>query len=156
MDTLGPGEQLQLNQTLQSANGAYTLVMQGDGDLVLYSGWPQAPIAHWTSVTAGLPPDQRPVYAEMQADGNFVLYDSSRRAPWASNTAGHPGARITLQDDRNLVLYDATGAALWATGTDIAQPDDYGKLYLTLRRGLLAGHDTVPSPPGQNLQGFSV
>ena len=56
----------------------------------------------------------------MQGDGNLVLYDkfSGRaRAVWASNTAGHPGARAAMQGDGNLVVYAAGGQPLWASNT---------------------------------------
>src|SRR5919197_257686 len=55
MDTLTPGGQLQLNQTLQSNNGEHTLVMQPDGNLVLYEGWPSSPSPIWASNTEWLP-----------------------------------------------------------------------------------------------------
>lgn len=38
MNTLNPGGQLAIGQELRSNNGLYALVMQGDGNLVLYEG----------------------------------------------------------------------------------------------------------------------
>jgi hypothetical protein len=95
------------NETLTSADGRFRLVMQADGNLVLY----QYGQALWASGTNGARS------ARMQADGNFVLYDAANRAVWASHSAGHPGARLVLQDDGNLVVYDAYGRALWASNT---------------------------------------
>jgi hypothetical protein len=52
-----------------------------------------------------------------QGDGNLVAYQGSG-VLWASNTAGHPGARTVMQGDGNLVVYAANGAALFATHTE--------------------------------------
>lgn len=86
----------------------YRLVMQTDGNLVLYSR--STPL--WASNTVG-----RGGYATMQSDGNLVVYGDSGRAVWASNTAGNAGAYLVLQGDRNLVIYSAAGRALWASNT---------------------------------------
>jgi hypothetical protein len=121
MDTLQANGRLELNQTLQSDNGQHTLVMQADGNLVLYDGWPGAPTAIWASNTAWMDPGLRPTYVEMQSDGNFVLYNSNRVPAWDSGTWNHPGSRIVLQNDRNLVLFDPNGP-IWAshTGLDLS------------------------------------
>jgi hypothetical protein len=100
---------LTANQSLASCNGAYSLIMQGDGNLVLYQG----STALWASNTVGSGADE----AIMQGDGNFVLYTSSGTSVWASNTAGNSGAYLNVQNDGNVVVYSASGAALWSTGT---------------------------------------
>jgi hypothetical protein len=108
--TLTANQELTANQSLTSCNGDYTLIMQGDGNLVLYQG----STALWASNTAGTAADE----AIMQGDGNFVVYTSSGSALWASGTAGNPGAYLVVQNDGNVVVYSASGAALWATGTN--------------------------------------
>jgi hypothetical protein len=107
--TLTANQSLGSNQSLASCNGEFSLIMQGDGNLVLYQG----STALWASNTVGSGADK----AIMQGDGNFVLYTSSGSAVWASNTAGNSGAYIELQNDANLVIYSAAGAALWASNT---------------------------------------
>jgi hypothetical protein len=92
------------------------LVMQSDGDLVLYRKRDGATL--WTSNTSGHPG----AYAVMQPDGNLVIYRPGSAALWASNTSGRPGAYALLQDDGNFVVYRSgggptTGGALWSTGT---------------------------------------
>ena len=52
MDTLDAGESLESGQALTSANGRYTLVMQTDGNLVLYR---RDGVPVWESGTAGNP-----------------------------------------------------------------------------------------------------
>jgi nucleoid-associated protein YgaU len=99
---------------LTSQNGAYKLVLQEDGNLVLYAG----DDAVWSTKTNG----QSVQRAEVQDDGNFVLYTADK-AVWASQTKGAKDVRLTLQDDRNLVLYASSGPA-WSsnTHTDDAPP----------------------------------
>jgi LysM repeat protein len=92
---------------LTSQNGAYKVILQEDGNLVLYAG----DDAVWSTKTNG----QGVQRAEVQGDGNFVLYTADK-AVWASQTKGAKDVHLTLQDDRNLVLY-ASGGPAWASGT---------------------------------------
>jgi hypothetical protein len=110
-DRLLPGQQLNVNEKLASANGRVTLVMQEDGNVVLYRTDNSA--ALWASNTWGKPV----TVAIMQGDGNFVAYDASGKPYWASNTWGNPGAWLMLQDDGNLVVYSSLNKSLWATNT---------------------------------------
>ena len=116
-NALGPGESLERGQTLYSNNGVYTLVMQEDGNLVLYKYGSQV---LWVAydIYAGL-------RLVMQTDGNLVFYGNNIScfgsgcppitATFASNTAGQAGAYRVLQDDGNLVVYQ-NGQALWNSG----------------------------------------
>jgi hypothetical protein len=116
---LAAGQSLAVGDTLRSANGLYGLFMQGDGNLVLYSG----ARALWATDTWTLPSSLRPNRAEMQGDGNFVLYSNANFASWASGTDGNPGARLVLQDDQNLVIYTPGNLAIWATGIPLTEPN---------------------------------
>jgi hypothetical protein len=117
--TLNPGESLGPNQELRSNNGRYYLVMQSDGNLVLYEGAASTAIARWDTGTWGLDPDFQPVRADMQQDGNFVLYSATGDPVWATGTDGYGGSRLVMQDDRNLVIYDPANRPLWATNTEV-------------------------------------
>lgn len=97
---------LAAGQTATSLNGWYRLVVQADGNLVLYRGAG----ALWASNTYAA--GSRLV---KQGDGNYVLIDRQNRPVWASGTSGHPGATMFVQDDGNVVVADS--AALWWTGT---------------------------------------
>lgn len=107
---LWPNQKLLIGQGLQSKNGRVKVVLQTDGNFVLYGdGQP----LWWTGVRPGV--DQ----AVMQNDGNFVLYKPDEGAVWNSETAGHPGAYLWAQDDGNLVMYwKVGGSALWSSETD--------------------------------------
>ncbi|KIU16854.1 LysM peptidoglycan-binding domain-containing protein [Mycolicibacterium llatzerense] len=106
-DTLQKGEKLDVGQSLTSNNGAYRLVLQDDGNLVLYTGEQSV----WATGTNG----QGVQRAEVQDDGNFVLYTADKPV-WASDTKGADNVRLVLQDDRNLVLYSGDDAK-WSSDT---------------------------------------
>lgn len=104
------GQQLLVNQSLVSVDGRFHLILQGDGNFVLYEG--STPL--WASNTFG----QASANAIMQSDGNFVVYTSTGHAVWNSGTFNHPGAFVVMQDDGNLVVYSPSGpTALWASNT---------------------------------------
>ena len=101
------GESLQEGQVLSVNN--YSLVMQYDGNLVLYgpSGGPVW--SSGTSVTGS-------AYAVMQTDGNLVIYKGAGGAAWSSGTGGPSPSILALQTDGNLVIYNAKGP-VWSSGT---------------------------------------
>ena len=111
-DTLTGGQKIAKGESLTSSNGAYTLKLQDDGNLVLASRGN----AIWATGTDG----QDVVRAEVQSDGNFVLYAADKPV-WHTDTKGKKNVRLVLQDDRNLVLYAADGAA-WSTKTETDAP----------------------------------
>jgi LysM repeat protein len=111
-DTLTEGQKLVKGDSLTSSNGAYTLTLQDDGNLVLASRGH----AIWATETDG----QDVVRAEVQQDGNFVVYTADKPV-WHTDTKGKKNVRLVLQDDRNLVLYAGDGAA-WSTKTETDAP----------------------------------
>jgi len=121
MTTLFPGQQLLPGQSLKSANGLHTFIMQQDGNVVLYDRHSH-PL--WATNTGRL---INPRNFIMQTDGNLVLYSTDGKAHWASNTWNNPGAFFNIQDDGNLVVYRAgsrtetANNALWAAGSNDPQ-----------------------------------
>ena len=111
-DTLTEGQKLVKGESLTSSNGAYTLTLQDDGNLVLAARGH----AIWASGTDG----EDVVRAEVQSDGNFVVYTADKPV-WHTDTKGKKNVRLVLQDDRNLVLYSADGSA-WSTKTETDAP----------------------------------
>lgn len=109
-DRMTNGETLVPTQFLISPNAAATLLLQQDGNLVVYCG----ATPKWaTATTAG-----RSMYFQAQSDGNLVIYDVDFLPIWASNTAGNPGAVLTLLNSGNLILKDSTGVTtLWQSAT---------------------------------------
>jgi nucleoid-associated protein YgaU len=111
-DTLTSGQKLVKGESLTSNNGAYTVTLQDDGNLVLAARGR----AIWATGTDG----QNVVRAEVQPDGNFVLYTADKPV-WHTDTKGKKNVKLVLQDDRNLVLYAADGPA-WSTKTETSEP----------------------------------
>jgi len=111
-DTLTEGQKLEKGGSLTSNNGAYTLTLQDDGNLVLAARGQ----AVWATGTNGLDV----VRAEVQTDGNFVLY-TSEKPVWHTDTKGAKDVRLVVQDDRNVVLY-AEDSAAWSSKTDTTEP----------------------------------
>jgi hypothetical protein len=105
---LKPGEILQLGQSIKSPNGLYILVLQTDGNLVLYDNYYNA---IWSTGTEY----QNVIMAQMQSyDGNLVLYNVNNQSVWTSNTLFNPGAYLDIQDDGNLVIYTKDAYPLWS------------------------------------------
>jgi hypothetical protein len=89
---LKSGETLFAGQSVWSANGSYRLIMQSDGNLVVYG--PGG--ALWSARTTGAAGAR----VVMQSDGNLVVYDQWNRPVWYTGT-GNPGARFVVQNDSN-------------------------------------------------------
>jgi hypothetical protein len=96
-------------QSLQMADRSHVLMMQQDGNLVLYSH--NQPI--WASYTQGHPG----ATVAMQADGNLVIYAADMRPLWATFTNGNPGSQVVLQNDGNLVIYRSNLTPTWQSQT---------------------------------------
>ena len=111
-DTLNAGQQLGRGASLTSSNGAYTLTLQDDGNLVLAVRGE----AIWAAGTSGEGADR----AEVQSDGNFVVYAGDKPV-WHTDTKGKKDVKLVLQDDRNLVLYAADGS-VWSSRTETDAP----------------------------------
>ena len=106
---------------LQSDNGVYRFICQGDGNVVLYG--PGSTVV-WQSYTDGR--GYPPFRIVAQTDRNIVQYDRNNTPSWRTGTAMTESDRsecvLVLQDDRNLVLYDPEDhwKALWNTKTAVA------------------------------------
>ncbi len=110
-EALGTHETLNLDERLVSTDGRFTLIMQGDGNLVLYGPNQRA---LWASNTYGSP---RGTYLVMQGDGNLVLYRPDGRPVWSSGTYGYAACILIMQNDGNLVLYAPVTRPIWSTKT---------------------------------------
>lgn len=113
-DRLVADQALAAGQAIEAPNRDVELVMQGDGNLVLYRGAGDRGSPLWASNTSD--PGSRAI---MQHDGNLVIYGPGGEPRWASGTDGNHGAWLALQDDGNLVIYAQSGVALWASNTQL-------------------------------------
>ncbi len=109
--TLNPGDSVD--------SGSIRLVMQRDGNLVVYSDGTNASL--WATGTTGVN------VAVLQSDGNFVVYPQDAAgnpfyAKWDSGTSGNNV--LDVQADGNVVIYPANaigvaGQAEWSTHTKV-------------------------------------
>jgi hypothetical protein len=107
-NTLAPNEILTAGQGLVSPNGEYTLLMQGDGNLVLRNRCGVL----WASNTFGYPGTR---LQNQSDDGNIVLVAPGDRPIWDTGTFGNPGTTLVLHDNGNLVASAPDGRTLWST-----------------------------------------
>jgi len=112
------------NEKVSSPNGAYVLVMQKDGNLVLYdSKCGMSPkCAVWNSVTYR---EEGQYFMAIQPDGNLVIYKGRppagpERSIWNSQTYGAlDHFFLSVQNDANVVIYRGTPmnnrGAIWSS-----------------------------------------
>jgi len=105
------------NYFLQSLNGNYNLLMQTDGNLVLYNSLVFIPSnAVWSTGTAGL--GTPPYRFTLQSDSSLAIYDGSNILRWTmpqrSSSAPY---MLIMQTDRNVVAYGANLVPYWSSGT---------------------------------------
>ncbi|EGG21571.1 hypothetical protein DFA_01457 [Cavenderia fasciculata] len=111
---MGVNEQLLSGSCNALQNGAYNLVMQDDGNLVLYRGtkWTSRN-AIWSSKTNNK--GRGPYRFVLQQDCNAVIYDAYNTATWASNTHNRSipkSLRVTANG--GLALIDYYDNVIWS------------------------------------------
>ncbi|SEV89637.1 SGNH/GDSL hydrolase family protein [Luteibacter sp. 329MFSha] len=104
-----PGNGLKPQDMLRSCDGRFTLILQGDGNVVLYKE-PGQPL--WASGTVNRDAAQ----LELTTSGDFVLYGRLGEQLWRSGHAGQTAAQAFLQTDGNLVIY-GPNSPVWASNT---------------------------------------
>ena len=108
---INEGTTLKPGQAVYSASRNHQLLMQGDGNLVLYNTTNGA--ALWNTRTYG----NAGAYAVFQNDGNFVVYSANGAVLWYSATYGQSGSQhLSVQDDGNMVIYQSF-VPVFATAT---------------------------------------
>jgi hypothetical protein len=110
------GGQLTPGQSLSSCDGRFDLILQADGNLVLYQG--STPL--WASGTGG----QHAARAAMQYDGNLVIYSASGQPLWTTGIRDCCAIfYLYLQNDGNLVIkafelnFPYPTFVIWSSGT---------------------------------------
>ncbi len=96
-------------QSIDTTDRRFRLVLQPDGNLVLYS--PNR--ALWATGTDG----KSAAYLAMQTDGNLVLYDHNNQPLWYTNTSAVGKSYLAMQTDGNLVLYNLLNQHTWLSHT---------------------------------------
>jgi hypothetical protein len=139
---LRAGSVLNPGQSAISGNGLFELVMQGDGNLVLYD---PGRVARWDSKTAGKPG----AWMQAQDDGNVVVYAPGNRSIWITNTDGHAGSSLAVQEDGNIAIY--TPKPIWAVTWAISGYTPPDQKPRASRDGACRGAPLIPQPMGSCL-----
>jgi len=105
-DKLLQGDTLTVGNGLVTNNGQTQLVLQPDGNLVVY---------HCGQVKWSLTPGSG-TQLLMQDDGNLVLYNNAMSPVWQAATGGSCATYLALQTDCNLVLYCPDNSFVWQIG----------------------------------------
>lgn len=95
------------DESLCSPDGHTCLIMQGDGNLVLYTDG----VARWSSQTNGTSSN----LMAMQSDGNLVVYGG--KPYWDSGAWGNPGSSLSVTDDGAATITSAKDIPIWSTNT---------------------------------------
>jgi hypothetical protein len=90
-----------ISRTLDNDGGRVRLIMQTDGNLVLYWSHGKLRRTCWTADTT-----RRGHHAVYQKDGIFAVYDAAGRMVWASDTAGERASRVQIKDAGRLYVGD--------------------------------------------------
>jgi hypothetical protein len=117
---LNVNEALRVDDQIFSPNGNYTLVMQGDGNLVLYKV--ATTCALWASNTANTTPLMGRAY--LQGDGNLVVQSADGATTlWSSGMKNVTGRRyhVDILDTGVLAIFEFNG-----TDNIVWSSDDYG------------------------------
>lgn len=96
------------NQSIETAN--HKLVMQGDGNLVLYRKADSKD--QWASKTTGKC-NVKPCRVVFQKDGNLVMYQANNQYVWDTKTNG--AGKLVLRDDAPFIrILGLGGGVLWS------------------------------------------
>jgi hypothetical protein len=102
------GNRLVYNDILKSANGVFSLVMQGDGNLVLYNKTTSIWSIGTKAINQGL---------LLTVQGNLQIIDSNGfDVLWQSGSSG-TGTKLVVSNDGNIVLTDQNGNVKWTRFT---------------------------------------
>ena len=112
------GDILKQCMYITSLNGRYYLVMQDDGNLVLYDNNNNQNKILWP-INTQVNTTNKPFWLLLDNSGNLSIYDKNCNVlkSWWKGT-GNENV-LLLQDDGNVLLLDNTGNTLWQTYTSI-------------------------------------
>lgn len=138
---LNAGQSVKQNQPVISADGRTELILQGDGNLVMYQDY--RPM--WATGTSGT--DAANGTLSMQTDGNLVLYGQSGTALWAASREGAPlqaGAHFWSYNNSLSCLVNAASTAnIWCFGDNA-----YGAANSAPPNYLTLAYASVSNGPG--------
>lgn len=123
-DRLLSGQGLVPGSSINSADGGYKLILQTDGNFVLYGPANQV---IWSSNTYN---NYNIWDVVLQTDGNLVVRDGFGRSLWASDTSGNNNATLVVENG-GLNLFNANNQAIWSVGQAVAASTSSGAASMT-------------------------
>jgi hypothetical protein len=126
---LNAGDKLLINDYIASTDKQYFIVMQSDGNLVIYKGSgpsDNSGDAVWSSRTSG---SYGQTFTQMQYDGNLVIYKGTPEDPkgalWSTTTGGQASGNYVavLGEAGILKLFQGTDTT-YQDGTDYWSSED--------------------------------
>ncbi len=106
---MASGTELASGQVLYSPSQAFSLTMEGDGNVVLRSARGSV---YWTTKTL----DHPGATLVMRTNGSLAVQSIAGSTLWSTPTGWISGATMELGDDANLVLRGTAGQPVWANG----------------------------------------
>jgi hypothetical protein len=106
--TFFAGQRLQTKQNLTTPDGAATLIMQNDGNLVMVNGTGAPCWATNTGFATGIRYDSSYSTFAMEEEGRAVVRNKDGDVVWSTHTERHPGACLGLESSDgfgSLTLY---------------------------------------------------
>ena len=99
---------------ITSQNKKYSLIMQGDNNLVLYNGSTYI----WSTGTSG---QGKPGTAGffIQQDGKLIVSDANTQILWHTDISINLNSSFRLQDNGNLVVCGPYGNPFWSSNTGV-------------------------------------
>lgn len=102
-----PGEVMTVGQVLRSSRGGrFTLIYQGDGNLVAYDRG----TAYWSTRTW----DHTTGAVAFRPDGSLAVFDAAGTVLWSTPATATPG-RFVLLRNGDLALYRSDGSLAWTS-----------------------------------------
>ena len=140
---LGCGGRLR-HQSLTSITGAYTLVHQDDGNLVLYHNAEHRAVWATNTWWAG------DGWTDLTDDGDLVVRNLCGAPVWRSGTAGSGAQWLVVDDEGGVALLDEAGTAVWEvrTGPHGSSPAANPGRGSVLRRGQTLQRQSLTSDDG--------
>ena len=115
-----PGQRLFAGQYI--LNGTSKLIMQQDGNLVLYNN----DVISWQSNTINTlnSPYKLPYFFIYHSQGNLIIYDTNNVAVWESHTSGVPSDSLTLTNNGYLKLTKSNNTVIQWIKPDCTGPNN--------------------------------
>ena len=107
----GPNTTLAINQVLFSANNAYFLTLQTDGNLVVYNAATNAPLFESKTYHA-----IKGSLLTLGSNGKLTLTTTTSTLAWAPKAKAGVATQLVLENNGSLELLTRSGSVLW-TGT---------------------------------------